>query len=175
MKWCDYFLFRCKTSLFPRPFLSSLGMRLMKIVFFLLVDLFGMEEGGRRKEGAHHYFVFLQINWEIYKKTLRRTVFNALVTSLFFQLSIHPLVRWRGINCGYELPSFPTALWHLFLHLVIVEIGFYYTHRSALLRFFNSDYSKVMVLLYFALCHGYTMQLSLTSMYFISCRITRHA
>ena len=85
-------------------------------------------------EGANRYFLFLQINWEVYKKTLRRTLFNSLVTSLFFQLSIYPFVRWRGIDCGYELPSFPTVLWHLFLYLVIVEIGFYYTHRYELIN-----------------------------------------
>ena len=104
------------------------------------------EGGGRREEGAHHYFVFLQINWEVYKKTLRRTVFNALVTSLFFQLSIHPLVRWRGIDCGYELPSFPTALWHLFLYLIIVEIGFYYTHRSELINLRGSSILTIVKL-----------------------------
>jgi len=73
--------------------------------------------------------IIVQINWKVYKKTLQRSLFNALVTSLIFQLSIHPLVYWRGIDCGYELPSFPTTLWHLFLCVVVVEIGFYYSHR----------------------------------------------
>ena len=97
-------------------------------------------------EGANCYLLLLQINWEVYKKTLRRTLFNSLVTSLFFQLSIYPFVRWRGIDCGYKLPSFPTALWHLFLYLVIVEIGFYYTHRCVLINRRDSSMNKVVVL-----------------------------
>ena len=107
-----------------------------------------------RREGANHYFLFLQINWEVYKKTLRRTLFNSLVTSLFFQLSIYPFVHWRGIDCGYELPSFPTVLWHLFLYLVIVEIGFYYTHRYELINLRDSSMSNIMMLLCFTVCHA---------------------
>jgi len=40
--------------------------------------------------------IIVQINWKVYKKTLQRSLFNALVTSLIFQLSIHPLVVLEG-------------------------------------------------------------------------------
>lgn len=70
-----------------------------------------------------------QVNWQMYKKTLRRVLFNSLVTSTVFQLTSYPLVVWRGMSCGYELPSLPTVIWDLFLCLIVVEIGFYYSHR----------------------------------------------
>lgn len=75
-------------------------------------------------------FPFLsQVNWQMYKKTLRRVLFNSLVTSTVFQLATYPLVTWRGMSCGYELPSLPAVIWDLFLCLIVVEIGFYYSHR----------------------------------------------
>ena len=74
-----------------------------------------------------------QVNWQMYKKTLNRVLFNALVTSAIFQLTTYPLAVWRGMPCGYELPSFPVVLWDLFLCLVVVEICFYYSHRCIVL------------------------------------------
>ena len=68
----------------------------------------------------------------MYKKTLRWVLFNALVTSAVFQLSIYPLIVLRGMSCGYELPAFRRVVWDLFICLVAVEIGFYYSHRCAL-------------------------------------------
>lgn len=75
------------------------------------------------------FFFYRKVNWQMYKKTLRRVLFNALVTSFLFQLAIYPLVAWRGMSCDYELPSFRSVVWDSFLYLVVVEIGFYYSHR----------------------------------------------
>lgn len=73
-----------------------------------------------------------KVNWQTYKKTLRRVLFNALVTNTVFQLTVYPLMVWRGMPCGYELPSFGRVIWDAFICLVVVEIGFYYSHRYAM-------------------------------------------
>ena len=69
------------------------------------------------------------MNWETYKKTVKGTMFNATIMTLIFQQISYPLVKWRGNDFGPELPSLPTAVWNLFVCAVVVEIGFYYTHR----------------------------------------------
>ena len=33
------------------------------------------------------------------------------------------------MKCGYELPSFPTAILHLIFFIIVEEIWFYYGHR----------------------------------------------
>ena len=71
----------------------------------------------------------LQVNWEKYKKAVRRVAFNMIVVSLCSVLSTYPLYVWRGSQCGYELPSFPTTIWHLFVYIITHEIIFYYSHR----------------------------------------------
>ena len=73
--------------------------------------------------------LYVQVNWQTYKHTLKRVVFNSTIVSLVFQLSVYPLFVWRGAPCGYELPSFLTVVWQLFVCAVVVEIGFYYTHK----------------------------------------------
>ena len=73
-----------------------------------------------------------KVNWQTYKKTLRRVLFNALVTTAVFQLTMYPLMVWRGMPCGYELPSFQRVIWDTFIYVVIVETGFYYSHRYAM-------------------------------------------
>lgn len=70
----------------------------------------------------------LQVNWATYKKTLKLTVFNALVTSSLFQVLLYPL-SVRRVDCALPLPSPSKVLWDLFICSVSVEILFYYTHR----------------------------------------------
>ena len=74
----------------------------------------------------------MQVNWEKYKKALWRCVFNSVVVGLTFNLVTYPLAVWRGMDAGYELPSFTTTVWHFFGYIVIEEIGFYYSHRCVL-------------------------------------------
>ena len=66
----------------------------------------------------------------MYKKAVKRVLFNALVVSLCYQLLNYPLLLWRGAPCGYEgLPSLTTAAMQLLLFAFGVEAGFYYGHR----------------------------------------------
>lgn len=74
------------------------------------------------------------MNWQTYKKTLKRVLFNALATTAVFQLIMYPLMLWRGMPCGYELPSLRRVVQDAFIYLVAVEIGFYYSHRYAVKR-----------------------------------------
>ena len=39
------------------------------------------------------------------------------------------LLRMKGDECGYTLPTFTTTVWHLFMYILFEEIGFYYSHR----------------------------------------------
>ena len=75
-----------------------------------------------------------QVNWETYKKTMKRSMFNATVITLLFQQATYPLVVWRGLDFGVELPSLPTVIWHLFICMVVIEIAFYYSHRCNVLH-----------------------------------------
>lgn len=68
------------------------------------------------------------VNWNTYRKTLKLTCFNGVVTSSLFQLAIYPLSALR-ISCALPLPSFTKVLWDLAVCVVAVEILFYYMHR----------------------------------------------
>eukprot|EP00731_Ephydatia_muelleri_P030775 Em0022g289a len=68
------------------------------------------------------------VNWEQYKKALKRCALNGLGVGTVFNICMLPIYR-RTVTCGYELPSFPTTLWHLFVYMLIEELGFYYSHR----------------------------------------------
>ncbi len=69
------------------------------------------------------------MNWATYRKTLGLTTFNAVVTSSVFQLALYPMLRGR-INCSLPLPPFTKVLWDLLISAIVIEIFFYYTHRS---------------------------------------------
>lgn len=71
----------------------------------------------------------LKVNWKMYKKALRRVLFNAFVIGFLFNLAQYPAIKLRGNDCGYTLPTFTTTIWHLFIYIIVEEIGFYYTHR----------------------------------------------
>lgn len=69
------------------------------------------------------------VNWAKYKKALWRVAFNSTVVSAVVNLVTYKLVKWRGNSFGYELPYFSTTVLHFLGFLIVVEIGFYYTHR----------------------------------------------
>ena len=71
----------------------------------------------------------MQVNWETYKKAIKGSMFNVIVMTLLFQQVTYRLVMLSSVDFGPELPSLPTTLWHLFISVVVVEIGFYYSHR----------------------------------------------
>ena len=74
----------------------------------------------------------MQVNWATYRKTLGLTAFNALVTSSIFQLMIYPLLA-GSVQCSLPLPSFTKVLWDLLICAIVIEVLFYYTHRSAIM------------------------------------------
>lgn len=63
-----------------------------------------------------------------YRKTLKLTAFNAVVTSSLFQLAIYPLSA-RRVSCDLPLPPLTKVIWDLLICAVFVEIFFYYNHR----------------------------------------------
>lgn len=75
------------------------------------------------------------MDWRKYKSALRLIAFNLLVVGPLYNLMVYPLVVWREMDCGYELPSCSTTVWHLFCCALVEEIGFYYFHRFGLHTF----------------------------------------
>ena len=69
------------------------------------------------------------MNWGKYKSALKLIAFNLLVIGPLFNLAVYPLMEWRGVDCGYKLPSLITTAWHLFCFILVEEVGFYYSHR----------------------------------------------
>ena len=62
-------------------------------------------------------------------KAVKLCALNLLVVSPLYSVVTYPLVAWRGMPCGYELPSFWTAICHLAAFAIVEEFGFYYSHR----------------------------------------------
>ena len=66
------------------------------------------------------------------RKYLQATIvstFNMTVVTVVHQAAMWYLAKWR-IKFGYdELPSLPTAVSHIIIFLVVVEITFFYMHR----------------------------------------------
>ena len=54
---------------------------------------------------------------------------NLFIVAPLFNLAVYPLTVRRGVECGYELPSFLTMVWQLFCCVAVEEISFYYCHR----------------------------------------------
>lgn len=71
----------------------------------------------------------IQVNWDTYKKAIKGSMINLTVITLLFQQVTYPLIVLSGVDFGPELPSLPTTIWHLFISIIVVEIGFYYSHR----------------------------------------------
>lgn len=75
-------------------------------------------------------FVCVQVNLYVYLKTLKRSLFNIVVTSCALSVVMYPIGMWRGVQAGYDgLPTFPSVIQDLLVCVVVVEFGFYYLHR----------------------------------------------
>eukprot|EP00731_Ephydatia_muelleri_P030774 Em0022g288a len=95
--------------------------------FFAFVDVTGRPHWIRKYKIQSDKNV--PVSWVAYKAAIQLALLNLLVVSTFLQLCLYPVICWRGSPCGVELPSFTTLLWHLLIYLLVVEIGFYYSHR----------------------------------------------
>jgi methylsterol monooxygenase len=109
------------------PWFMSNAVFILANVFFTFVDLTAWPKFMLRYKIQEDKNV--PVSWVQYKKALRRVVFNTGFVSLGVSLAMYPVVQWRGNPSGYELPQFSTTILHILGFLVIVEIGFYYTHR----------------------------------------------
>lgn len=69
-----------------------------------------------------------QVNWSTYRKTIKVTFFNGVVTANLFQLAMYPLSAMR-VSCTLPLPPVTKVIWDLLICVIAVEILFYYTHR----------------------------------------------
>ncbi|XP_064383184.1 fatty acid hydroxylase domain-containing protein 2-like [Halichondria panicea] len=96
-------------------------------IFFMVLDLTG------RPEALLQYKIQedkgVPVDWKKYKKALWRCTFNSIVVGSIYQLVTYPIAVWRGVDAGYELPTFATTVFHFIGFLVFEEIGFYYSHR----------------------------------------------
>jgi len=156
MKWSDYFR---KTSLVPRPFPSSPGMRLIKTGCGISPLGWSFWNGGRRKEGGGSPSLLCfssdklgSLQKDATKDGLQCFGDQPLLPAVHTPPCV--LERHRLRLRATLLPHRPLASLPLPGHcwdwvLLYTQV---WVNKSE--RFFNSDYSKVMVLLYFALCHG---------------------
>ncbi|XP_064481397.1 fatty acid hydroxylase domain-containing protein 2-like [Ornithodoros turicata] len=67
-----------------------------------------------------------------YSKVLHvvgQVLFNQIVVGLPFGILAHSLLCWRGYDSGRELPTFHWVIFELTVHILIEEVGFYYSHR----------------------------------------------
>lgn len=62
-------------------------------------------------------------------KVIVQVVINQVVVGLPVAYLSYFLMRWRGFPALRELPTFHWVLTELAIHILLEEIGFYYSHR----------------------------------------------
>ena len=77
-------------------------------------------------------------------------MFNITVTTALFMFSVYPLLCWRGVSCGYDLPNLSTTLIGVAIHVCTTEVYFYYGHRCVA-RYYSERTSLSFISIY-----GYT-------------------
>ena len=121
---------RCKEIEILLPTGSSLIPLIVFLVgntFFAFLDLTGKPAALLKYRIQEEKTV--PVSWKKYKKSLKWIALNIFVVGPAFNVVVYPLTVWRGNECGLELPSFLTTVWHFFCYIVVEEIGFYYWHR----------------------------------------------
>lgn len=63
------------------------------------------------------------------RKVIGQVLFNQIIVGLPFIYMCYCIMEWRGNPPVRELPSFHWVLFELAIHMICVEIGFYYSHR----------------------------------------------
>jgi methylsterol monooxygenase len=136
--------------------LFSLGCYVLFNAVFTYVDLTG------RPTWFIKYKIQEKVNTppigrDKYMKTVKLTALNVVLITPLFNVVTYPLVAWRGMPCGYELPSFWTAICHLAAFAIVEEFGFYYSHRLLHHRRLYKHIHKIH--------HEWTAPVSLVSLY----------
>lgn len=62
-------------------------------------------------------------------KVIGWVLFNQIVVGLPMALLSYNLYKYRGFPDVHELPTFHWVLFELAIHIIVEEIGFYYSHR----------------------------------------------
>lgn len=70
-----------------------------------------------------------QVESSQYMKTLRRVLFNEFVLGIPFSVCIYYFMSLRGCEIGGELPTFTWVTLEITVHILVEEVGFYYSHR----------------------------------------------
>lgn len=72
---------------------------------------------------------FKQLVLKPFFKVISTVVFNQLVVGLPLSYLMYFLMQWRGFPALRELPTFHWVLYELAMHILMEEVGFYYSHR----------------------------------------------
>lgn len=59
-------------------------------------------------------------------------LFNQIVVTIPFTYLSYQLMKWRGFPPLRDLPTFHWVLVEMAVHILMEEIGFYYSHRYLL-------------------------------------------
>jgi methylsterol monooxygenase len=59
-------------------------------------------------------------------------LFNQIVVTMPFIYLSYSVMEWRGFPALRELPTFRWVLVEIAVHILMEEIGFYYSHRYLL-------------------------------------------
>ena len=59
-------------------------------------------------------------------------LFNQIVVTIPFTYLSYQLMNWRGFPPLRDLPTFHWVLAEMAVHILMEEIGFYYSHRYLL-------------------------------------------
>ncbi|XP_003386944.1 PREDICTED: fatty acid hydroxylase domain-containing protein 2-like [Amphimedon queenslandica] len=139
-----------------------LGTSIYGLVVYTFINmLFGFVDVTGRPQIFKKYKIQDTKNFPVdpakYKKCLQVVTFNSLLIGPLFLVVSSPIAYWRGLNCGYQLPTFPQVICQLIVFTVSVETGFYYMHR---LFHHRSLYSRIH-----KIHHEWTAPISLASVY----------
>lgn len=76
-------------------------------------------------------YLFLQMDTRKYLKTFSLAWFNIIVVTLTSNVLLYPLAKMRRIHFdGNSLPSLTEYVYYFVISLLLLEIYFYYGHRS---------------------------------------------
>ena len=70
-----------------------------------------------------------QIDRQKFIRCAKDVAFNQIVMNAPFSYGLTYVMMWRGCDFGPELPTFHWVVFELIVYIMMMEIGFYYSHR----------------------------------------------